>query len=38
MNDYMTKPVNVTELQRVLREAALRKWMDKANRAVALRG
>lgn len=38
MNDYMTKPVNVTELQRILREAALRNWMGKANRAVALRG
>lgn len=36
MNGYMTKPVNVTELKRVLRETALRQWMDAANRAVAL--
>jgi CheY-like chemotaxis protein len=32
MNGYMTKPVNVTEIKRVLREAALRKWMESANR------
>lgn len=36
MNGYMTKPIHVTELQRFLREAALRKWMNRANRAVAL--
>jgi len=32
MNGYMTKPVNVTEIKRVLRETALRKWMESANR------
>jgi CheY-like chemotaxis protein len=35
MNGYMTKPVCVTELKRVLREAALRQWMKAANRVVA---
>jgi CheY-like chemotaxis protein len=35
MNGYMHKPVNVTELKRILRETALRKWMNQANRAVA---
>jgi two-component system sensor histidine kinase/response regulator len=35
MNGYMRKPVNVTELKRILRETALRKWIDQSNRAVA---
>lgn len=33
MNGYMRKPVNVTELKRILRETALRKWIHGANLA-----
>jgi len=34
MNGYMNKPVNLAELKAVLKEVALRKWVDERNLAL----